>query len=242
MLTSLITLSLDYILTGSNNCYMFTLPMICLRFYMSPSDKQKVYDKIPSWFDEVVCGVMLGDGTIRMNGKLALLGIQQTHEELVETLWAMCSSLNLVYAPILEINRSNWKTVYSFQTLTLPYFTELSAVWYTSIDGKRFKILPDSINTLLSPRALAYWLMADGSWDKSTGRLLLHSNWFTLQEVETLQSILFENYQITSYLQHSANSEPNRGYTIRIPRREVHKVQRLSLQYMCPSLYYKLGR
>ncbi len=120
MLTSLITLSLDYILTGSNNCYMFTLPMICLRFYMSPSDKQKVSDKIPSWFDEVVCGVMLGDGTIRMNGKLALLGIQQTHEELVETLWAMCSSLNLVYAPILEINRSNWKTVYSFQTLTLP--------------------------------------------------------------------------------------------------------------------------
>ena len=78
---------------------------------------------IPGWFDEVVCGLMLGDGTIRKNGKFALLGIQQTHEELVETIWAMCSCLKLVHAPILEINRSNWKTIYSFQTLTLPYFT-----------------------------------------------------------------------------------------------------------------------
>ena len=50
----------------------------------------------------------------------------------------MCSCLNLVHAPISEIHRSNWKTIYSFQTLTLPYFTELFSVWYT-IEGKRFK-------------------------------------------------------------------------------------------------------
>ena len=152
----------------------------------------------------------------------------------------MCSCLKLVHAPILEINRSNWKTIYSFQTLTLPYFTELFNVWYT-IEGKRFKKLPSSINTLLSPRALAFWIMGDGSFDRSTGRLQLHSNWFTLHEVKTLQSILLEKYNISSYLKPSANSDPNRGYIIRIPKKEVQKVQTMCLRYMCPSLYYKLG-
>ena len=54
--------------------------MVSLWFYISPSDKQKVSDSIMGWFYEVVCGLMLGDGTIRKKGKFALLGIQQTQE------------------------------------------------------------------------------------------------------------------------------------------------------------------
>ena len=71
------------------------------------------------------------------------------------------------------------------------------------------------MNTLLSPRALAFWIMGDGSFDRSTGRLQLHSNWFTLHEVKTLQSFLLEKFYISSYLKPSANSDPNRGYIIR---------------------------
>jgi hypothetical protein len=72
---------------------------------MSKEEKIKVSNSIPDWFKQVVCDIMLSDGSIRMNGKLALLGIQQTHQELTQ-----------------EIN--------SF--FFLPFFTSLYNDWYKS--------------------------------------------------------------------------------------------------------------
>jgi len=85
---------------------------------------------------------MLSDGSIRMNGKLALLSIQQTHQELNQEIWKMCSQLNLVLS---GINRQNNKIVYYFQTLSLPFFTSLYNDWYKSIDNKNIKVLPNEI-------------------------------------------------------------------------------------------------
>ena len=79
---------------------------------------------------------MLSDGSIRMNGNQALMSIQQTHQELTEEIWKMCFQLNLVLSGIHIINRPNKKLVYSFQTLTLPFFTSLYNDWYKLIDNK----------------------------------------------------------------------------------------------------------
>lgn len=49
---------------------------------MPKEEKIRVSNNIPDWFNQVVCGIMLSDGTIRMNGRQALMGIQQTHQEL----------------------------------------------------------------------------------------------------------------------------------------------------------------
>lgn len=87
---------------------------------MSNEDKFKVSAAIPDWFNEVICGVMLSNGTIRMHGKYALFNIQQTHEELTQNLWQMCHSLNLILSDIHIIHRDNRKLVYSFQN---SYFT-----------------------------------------------------------------------------------------------------------------------
>lgn len=51
---------------------------------MSKEEKIRVSKNIPEWFKQVVCGIMLSDGSIRMNGKQALLSIQQTHQELTQ--------------------------------------------------------------------------------------------------------------------------------------------------------------
>ena len=45
---------------------------------MSNEEKINVYKNVPDWFNQVVCGLMLSDATFRMNGKNALMGIQQT--------------------------------------------------------------------------------------------------------------------------------------------------------------------
>ena len=54
------------------------------RCYMPKEEKIRVSNSIPDWFKQVVCGIMLSDGSIRMNGKQALLSIQQTHQELTQ--------------------------------------------------------------------------------------------------------------------------------------------------------------
>jgi hypothetical protein len=51
---------------------------------MPKEEKIRVSNSLPDWFKQVVCGIMLSDGSIRMNGKHALISIQQTHQELTQ--------------------------------------------------------------------------------------------------------------------------------------------------------------
>jgi len=208
---------------------------------MSKEDKIKVSNNIPDWFHEVICGLMLSDATMRFQGNFALMGIQQTHQELTEKVWQMCFDLKLVLSGIHVINRNNKKTVYSFQTLTLPYFTSLYNDWYEIVDGKRYKILPSNLDSLFTPLAFAHLLMGDGSWDRSGSRITIHFNNFTLEESNRLISILLSKYNISSYLIKQPHSDNNRGYIIRIPARDVPKVRELVSPFVYPSLKYKLG-
>jgi len=138
---------------------------------MSNEDKIKISNNIPDWFNQVICGIMLSDGTLRMNGKNALMGIQQTHEDLTKEIWKMCFNLKLVLSEIHIISRNNRKPVYSFQTLTLPYFTSLYNDWYSITDGKRFKVLPSNLENLFTPLAFAFLIMGDGSSPLGKGEI-----------------------------------------------------------------------
>ena len=102
----------------------------------------------------------------------------------------MCFQLNLVLSRIHIINRQNKKIVYSFQTLSLPFFTSLYKDWYKSINNKNIKMLPLNLDSLFTPLAFAFLIMGDGSWDNSTSRIILHLNNFTKLEVNRIQSIL----------------------------------------------------
>jgi hypothetical protein len=223
----------------------FFVPMALLRNVMSYDDKLKYSKEVPSWFDEIMCGVMLGDGNLRMNGRDALLSVQQTHEELTKNLWEICFKLNLVITPMKTLNRRAWKTIYYFQspTPTLPYFTNLREVWYPVLNG-RVKALPANIDTLLTPLALAHWIMGDGGFDghgRGDGRVTLYTNNFTLEEVELLRSILLSKFNLESSLRKVGQTDPLRGYAIRIPSRCLGTLQSLVVPHMYPSLMYKLG-
>ena len=143
----------------ANISLAFGIPLVLLRAYMSPENKEKYSNAVPQSFDEIMCGVMLGDGSIRMHGSNALLSIQQTHREIVDKLWNICFSYNLVHTPVKELIRHGWKPLYHFKTFTMPYFTLLFNAWYTNIDGKCIKVIPSGIDKLLTPIALAHWIM-----------------------------------------------------------------------------------
>jgi LAGLIDADG DNA endonuclease family len=67
-----------------------------------------------------------------------------------------------------------------FTTRSLPCFTEFYHLFY--INGKKF--IPHCIGELLTPRALAFWIMDDGTAIKSG--LILQTDSYSISEVERL--------------------------------------------------------
>jgi hypothetical protein len=228
----------------ANTSLAFSIPLVLLRAYMSPEDKEKYSNAVPQSFDEIMCGVMLGDGSIRMHGSNALLSIQQTHREIVDNLWNICFSYNLVNTPVGELIRKNWKPVYHFKTFTMPYFTRLFNAWYTNINGRSIKVIPAGIDKLLTPIALAHWIMGDGGFDghgRGAGRVTLFTNNFTLEEVELLQKLLLDKFGLESALFKVANKDSKRGYAIRIPSRSLSTLQSIVAPHIYPGMFYKIG-
>ena len=153
----------------------------------------------------------------------------------------MCFQLNLVLSRIHIINRQNKKIVYSFQTLSLPFFTSLYKDWYKSISNKNIKVLPLNLDYLFTPLAFAFLIMGDGGWDKSSSRIILHLNNFTKFEVSRIQSILLSKYDLSSYLVKTPHSDKDRGYILKIPARNINKVRELVSDHIYPTLKYKIG-
>ena len=153
----------------------------------------------------------------------------------------MCFQLNLVLSRIHIINRQNKKIVYSFQTLSLPFFTSLYKDWYKSISNKNIKVLPLNLDSLFTPLAFAFLIMGDGGWDKSSSRIILHLINFTKFEVSRIQSILLSKYDLSSYLVKTPHSDKDRGYILKIPARNINKVRELVSDHIYPTLKYKIG-
>lgn len=76
-------------------------------------------------------------------------------------------------------------TSYFFSTLTLPVFYQYAQLFYVKVPNTRqvVKVIPANISDLLTPRALAYWIMDDGQYVKRGG-VTLCTDSFTLDEVK----------------------------------------------------------
>jgi hypothetical protein len=58
-------------------------------------------------------------------------------------------------------------TSWRFATFALPYFSDLQSQWYHKVNKKNIKRIPDNIEELLTPVALAYWNAGDGHYCKT---------------------------------------------------------------------------
>lgn len=100
----------------------------------------------------------------------------------------------------MNIRKADTRTgnIYSqmqVKTLAFPCLNEFHDLFYPG--GK--KVVPQNIGQLLTPRALAVWIMDDGG--KGTyGEMILHTRSFTLQEVNLLQEVLVTNFGLSSRL------------------------------------------
>ena len=104
----------------------------------------------------------------------------------------------------------------SFTTLALPCFNEIYETFY--LDGK--KIIPNNIAEFLTRVSLAYWIMDDGSFTGSG--LNLHTNAFTLEELNLLIEALNKNFSIKATINISKREKAQ--YTLYISKNQLQLV------------------
>jgi ubiquinol-cytochrome c reductase cytochrome b subunit len=197
---------------------------------MQLSDEQK----------EILVGTLLGDASIERskpthNGRLQFLQTFPAHAEYLTVLYVQFINL-AKSAPKVVIRKADKRTgkVYSqiqWKSPTYTCFNMYHDMFY--VNGK--KVVPANIAELLTPRALAYWIMDDGGKD-SYGATLLHTRSFTLAEVQLLQTALMDNFSLrTRLIEKSAGQ-----WVIVIPIKQVRSLKDIVSIYMCRSMLYKI--
>src|SRR3954453_7722635 len=118
----------------------------------------------------------------------------------------------------------------NFHTRSLPFLTELHTLFY--VNG--VKVIPDVLIMyyLLTPIALAHWIIGDGTWNNSG--LILCTDSFSIIDNVKLINILMVRYQLDCTLR----SSDNRIY---IKAASMPRLRAIVLPFMHDSMLYKLG-
>lgn len=106
---------------------------------------------------------------------------------------------------------------------------------YNNFYLNKVKVVPEDIYNLLTPLAFAYWIMGDGLGNFYKG-LYLCTDSFTNYDIVRLMNVLLIRYQIKSNLVKISGKS-----RIYIPSTESAKINSLVLEYVHPSMLYKIA-
>jgi hypothetical protein len=79
--------------------------------------------------------------------------------------------------------------------------------------------------------------MGDGNYLNDRGIIRIYTNSFSKSDVILLSNIIYENLGIKNKVIHDRKDQ----YIIHIDKMSIELTKNLVLQYMHPSMYYKLG-
>lgn len=217
---------------------------------ISLSNKELSKWVIPTRIWEIVTGELLGDGYLNYDPIKA----PQINARLEFTF----SSKILHYVKYLKYNAlaficteseatpwPNYKTTgkettqYWFSTKRLASLTQLYDTWYQEVNGKYIKILPLNIEELLTPLALAHWIMGDGYF--ADGSVKICTDNFTKQEVLILTKVLGDKFGIKATVNKRSNANGNVVWRINVSRLSMEKLTILVGPYLIPEMVYKIG-
>lgn len=107
--------------------------------------------------------------------------------------------------------------------------------------GKQFykdkkKIVPKLIHRWLTPRALAYWYMDDGSMkSKESKGVLLNTQGFAYKEILCLCEVLTKNFNLSCW----PRKQKNKTYQIYISGRSYQVLRDTIYDFLIPEMRYK---
>ena len=192
--------------------------------------------KITKEQKEIIVGILLGDAHLETaNGRTYRLKIEHSVKQR-DYVWHLYEKLKtLAAAPPKErvryYNGRAYKKVW-FNTKYTGRLRFFAHQFYR--DGK--KRVPKLIHRWLTPRAMAYWFMDDGSIKShQTLGLILNTQSFSRKDVERLVKVLRERYGISC-----KERKQREGYQIYISSDSYETFRKLIEPYIIPSMTYKL--
>jgi len=193
--------------------------------------------------NEFITGSLLGDGYITKylfnkqtsKNKNSMLSIKHSIKQKEYVLYKYSILTNEIKCKLTECefydDRIKFKNIYKYillNTIQNKSFNEIRNIWY-----EEKKIIPKNIK--ITPLVLAIWFQDDGYKSQKGGYYLCTDN-FSINDVELLQKILFDNFKIESNI-HIRNKKHNRIY---IKTKCINTFNKIVLPYMCKSMIYKL--
>ena len=224
------------------------------------ADKRIKGPKTPSAPDltefqkEVIFGSMLGDLTaershITGNTRLRFY-MSSINKELIYHLHSIFNSYVKTGPKFIsrKLNKLTQleHTDISFSTLKYALFNWVVEDFYIKSENKNIKIVPKNSINRLTPVSLAYWIMDDGSFNKSKGYLILCTDSYCKEDVLYLISILNAKFSLSSGLVQVSRPTVQENstkvyYRIRINKSSMPSLIELVKPYFIPSMLYKLG-
>lgn len=121
---------------------------------------------------------------------------------------------------------------YKFNTWTFLSFNWIHDLWY---DVSGIKRVPLNIEKYLTPRALAHWIMDDGS--KSNYGVKLSTNSFTYSELKLLCSVLKKKFDLNCSIQ---SAGVKNQWILDIKADSMNQLNKIVLPYFVESMKKKL--
>lgn len=188
-----------------------------------------------------ITGMMLSDGHVQKrsitgNGRFIFAQSGKTEKReyfnlVLEIMKPFCSVNYVPYTKEwLDTRYNTINSSISLTTMQLPCFTRLHNIWYSN----SIKIVPLNIKEMLTPLALAHWIMGDGSKQNEGIHLSVYA--FSISDVELLITALTERYNLKCSLHYS-----DRGPRIYINKKNMDILRPLVSDYIVPSMKHKIG-
>jgi len=194
-----------------------------------------VISNVPPYIQGIVVGLILSDACLRISkGSVnAFLKFNQSTKHF-EYFWFVYRLLSPIIKVIPLYYTGTRKDVpfygIEFNTPNLPFLIVLKDLFYIN----SIKCIPECIYMLLTPIAMAHWILGDGT--RAGYGLILCTHSFTIPDVVRLINVLMVRYRLDCTLQYNKGKP-----VIYIPAGSMPKLCSIVKPYMCPSMLRKLG-
>lgn len=195
----------------------------------------------------IIIGSLLGDGSMEKSKDGSRFVFYQAKVNVEYLLWLHEVISKLGYAntkiprlysrkgsPLVKLKEGEILYYCRFRTFTFSSFDWIYNSFYPS--GTR-KVVPDLIESYLSPMALAIWMMDDGFSYKNKG-FKFSTNSFTLKEIKFLASVLKTKFNLNSTIHKSGL---NNQYNLYIPKSNLKDLIKIVKPHFHPTMIYKIN-
>jgi hypothetical protein len=181
---------------------------------------------------DVLTGTILGDASLAKHGRFHRLFVKHklAHESLAMLKYdAFREFISMAPHRFDQRLRGKRYPCVQFVTRTNPVFSR----WHSHFYEDRTKVVPEDISRLLTPRAVAIWLMDDGAADYAGVTFQTHS--FSREETDRLAAALRAEHQLRTRVRANRG-----GWVVYVIAESVPRLRDLVAPYVLPEFEYKL--